>query len=464
MSIIINTENIDEYTTGSWPLVAEIKWNYMCPFEPSILPNFPNLQTLDCERKFYERSKDRARHNYLRLKTLSWLRYCPQLRKLVCGYNSLECLEGIKNCPNLETLDCTSCTLITLKGIENCKQLRILRCSYNRLDMLTGLGACTELRELYCTSNRLVTLMGLKNCTHIEQLICADNQLDSLQGIENCSQLKKLGCSDNRITSLVLLRGCAELRDLYCGGNQLVSLDGIDACNQLSILHCDHNRLTSLEHLVYMRHLRVLYFNDNAIAIQTAQTRRFLMRFDRTSGSSIYSDGQNVHDVTIQKSVCDSVRSLLTDPKPTFSIAMIVESGMDERAVRLLLEYCDDKTIHSVHLLTYIELLSYVWARICRSEHRLELIKILGEQIGDSECKCFTGRFNRTLSVLVGFYEDIIIEISDSSRIGAIILAVKNRLGTCDPKVHREHARKALLEARYDEATIELWLEAISEA
>ncbi|CAH6420517.1 Hypothetical protein MVR_LOCUS151 [uncultured virus] len=156
------------------------------------------------------------------------------------------------------------------------------------------------------------------------------------------------------------------------------------------------------------------------------------------------------------------MRNLLTDTKPEFSITQIVESGMDERAIRLLLEYCEDASIHSMHLLTYIELLSYVWARISRSDHKIELVKILGEQILDAECKCFTGRFNRTLSVLVGFYPDIVIEISDNSRIGAIILAVKDRLGSCDPKAHREHASKALLEAGYDEGTIEPWLEAIT--
>ncbi|CAH6420513.1 Hypothetical protein MVR_LOCUS149 [uncultured virus] len=153
----------------------------------------------------------------------------------------------------------------------------------------------------------------------------------------------------------------------------------------------------------------------------------------------------------------------MTDSKPTFSIAMIVESGMDERAIRLLLEYCSDEAVHSVHLLTYLELLSYVWARIDRSEHRAELIKILGEQISDSECKCFTGRFNRTLSVLVGFYDDIVIEISDTARIGAIIIAVKERLELYDPEVHQDLARIALLEAGYDAATIEPWLDAILE-
>ncbi|CAH6421582.1 Hypothetical protein MVR_LOCUS284 [uncultured virus] len=140
----------------------------------------------------------------------------------------------------------------------------------------------------------------------------------------------------------------------------------------------------------------------------------------------------------------------------------VIASGMNETAIRLLAEYCDDETVHSIQLLTYAELLAYVWARIERSEHKSELVKILGDQILDSNCKCFTGRFNRTLSVLVGFYEDIVIGISDSSRIGAIIIAAGTRLEVYDHTAHRELARALLLEAGYDTDTIEPWMEAIA--
>ncbi|CAH6420550.1 Hypothetical protein MVR_LOCUS162 [uncultured virus] len=178
---------------------------------------------------------------------------------------------------------------------------------------------------------------------------------------------------------------------------------------------------------------------------------------------SVYDDSQSVHNISIQKCVCESVQRLVRDPKPEFAVEMVIESGMDERAIRLLLEYCDDESIHSVHLLSFKELLSYVWARICRSEHKVELIRILGEQILDAECKCFTGRFNRTLSVLVGFYDDIIIEISDSSRIGAIIVVARDQTVPYSPAEHRRVANNLLIEAGYTDSDIQSWLEAIDD-
>ncbi|CAH6420582.1 Hypothetical protein MVR_LOCUS170 [uncultured virus] len=246
-----------------------------------------------------------------------------------------------------------------------------------------------------------------------------------------------------------------------------MTLSGLENCTQLKELNCEDNYLAVLDPLVYLRRLERLQYSGNPLNIQTVQVQRFLNRFNRAyyrpNIFSVYTNRQSVHDEHIQKTVCDSVQNLLKDPKPTFSIETLINTGLDERTLRLLFEYCGDETVHSHHLLTYCELLGYVWARISRSEHRSELIKILGEQILDAECMCFTGRFNRTLSVMVGFYPDIIIEISDNSRIGAIIMTTNSKIKPYDPVLHRALAHKLLTEAGYDEDTIDPWLGAISE-
>ncbi|CAH6421001.1 Hypothetical protein MVR_LOCUS233, partial [uncultured virus] len=65
--------------------------------------------------------------------------------------------------------------------------------------------------------------------------------------------------------------------------------------------------------------------------------------------------------------------------------------------------------------------------------------------------------------VLVGFYDDIVISISDKARIGAIILAVRDRIGVYDAARHRVEAKSVLIGAGYSKADIEPWLEAITE-
>ncbi len=157
------------------------------------------------------------------------------------------------------------------------------------------------------------------------------------------------------------------------------------------------------------------------------------------------------------------VQNLLKDPKNDFFIDDIINSSLNESTIRALIEYCQDRTIHSVHLITYQELLGLVWNRIINSIHKSELMKILEEQIADSECKCFTGRFNRTLSVLVGFFDDIQINISDKSRISAIILNTKNKINPYDLIKHKEVATKELIEAGYLESDFKDWIDAIED-
>lgn len=427
MQITITLENISQYRSGSYSH-ATIIWGTPV-LDPTVLVNFPELRELNCYRSG--------------LKTLEGLGVCSQLRVLNCRHNSLTSLAGLEGCLKLRNLDCDGNPYLTsLAGIENCTRLQRLSIHDCKVLSLAELANCTRLRTIFCSSNRLTSLTGLENCINLEYLFCWGNKLTDLKGIRNCTSLNTLDCS----------------------GTKLRSLDGIESCTQLEDIDCSSNLLRVLNPLVYLRNLQYLSYAGNPLEIQTIQVQRVLEHIERTaSDSSVYTNNQNVHDVHIQKTVCDSVQALLLDPKPKFSIDAVIQSGLNERTVRLLVEYCSDSYVHSVHRLTYSELFSYVWARIERSEHKRELLRILEEQIADSECKCFTGRFNRTLSVLVGFYSDIKIDISDNSRIGAIIVAAKNQTTPYDQHQHKSLAMILLLQAGYDADVIKPWLEAITE-
>ena len=366
--------------------------------------------------------------------------------------------------PNAQVLHCANNGLTTLEGLSACINLQHLYCQNNKLESLEGIDACTLLRRIDCSDNVLRSLHGLEVCTELKTLDCQRNRLTSITEIRFCTQLYELDCNSNRILSLSGIEMCINMQELYCSINRLTTIRGIEVCSRLHTLEVQSNNIDSLDPLVYLPHMHTLDTWNNPLGVQTTRIQRYLRRLRTTSyKSSIYADSQNVHNETVQRSVCDSIQNLLTDPKPRFSIEHIIESGLDEKTVSLLVEYCTSEAIHSLHQITYSELLGYVWARIQRSEHKDELFKILAEQIGDSECKCFTGRFNLTLSVLVGFYSDIVIEISDNSRIGAIILAVKARIEPYNPVVHRQAAMHELIEAGYTEAEIESWLGAITE-
>ena len=444
------------------PFLKELEW---CP----------KLKKLNCSRGG--------------LTSLAGLRFCPLLEQLNCSRNYIESLEGLELCPLLQKLDCSHNGLWSLSVLAALPKLTSLVCSSNHISCLNGLQHCPLLQELYCAHNNIFKLTELRGCLKLQVLDCAQNYIDSLAGIENCRQLHKLEFLSNRLTSLTGIEELGQLQTLSCRKNQvvclvdmtklarlhffdcsknrLVSLAGLETCERLEELRIQSNKLKTLEQIVYLRYLRKIWYDTNPLDIQSIQVTRLLKRLNnprnQIKGVTVYGDSQNVHNLYIQKTVCESIQRLLHDPKPEFSIEMLIDLGLDERAIRLLLEYCGDDSMHSVHLLTYSELLAYVWARIRRSEHKDELIRILGEQVTDAECKCFTGRFTRTLSVLVGFYPDIVIAISESSQISSIIITAGAKIEPYDSVAHRALAEELLTSAGHDANTIQPWLEAISE-
>ena len=451
MHITIGPTNINKYRSCPHFDVTEVTWAD-CLLEAQVLANLPNMIGLS-----YTASN---------LKTLEILSNCPQLEELYVRSSGLMTLKGIEKCPTLRKLYCCDNAIVSLQELKSCPMLETLECERNRLVSLDGLDGCLKLQVLECEGNRIASLKGLESCRHLHRLDCDHNLITSLEDIRSCIGLRRLYFSSNRVETLEGIEGLANLRTLMCCSNDLTSLAGIEGCTQLINLIFRSNGIKSLDPITCLMNLRMVGSNSNPLDIQSARVQRRLerinCRFTRAS-SSIYNNAQNVHDMHVQKTVCESVKRLLTDSEPTFTIDSVI-LNLDADVAKLVQEFCSDQSVHSVFMLTYSELLSYVWARIERSEHRDELVKILSEQITDSRGKCFTGRFNRLISVLVGFYPDIVIEISDSSRIGAIILAARAKVVPYDCDTHRTLASQLLTDAGYDAETIKPWLNEIADA
>ncbi len=469
MDIKINRYDIDQYRINRLDEIIKIKWE-AGELDEKVIDNFPNLQELNCE------------YNITSLEPLS---NCVNLRGLYCRFNRITSLEPLSNCVNLRLFHCSYNEITTLEPLSSCVNLREFHCRHNKITILNPLSNCVNLQILFCAGNKITTLEPLSNCVHLQyldcsgnqitsleplskylnlqELYCGGNQITSLEPLSNCVNLEILSCGYNPLTSLEALSNCVNLEILSCHNNQLTSLEPLSNCLNLEILSCITNQITTLEPLIYLRRLRYIEYSDNPIEIPTFQIQRMINRINSNHNSSIYNDSQNVHDTEIQRTVCESVQNLLKDPKIDFNIDNIINSSLNKSTIESIIEYCQDQSVHSVHLITYEELFSLVWNRIENSIHKTELLNILEEQIADSECKCFTGRFNRTLSVLVGFFDDIKINISDKSRISAIILNSKEKIIPYDVVKHKELATKDLVDAGYIESDFKDWIDAIDD-
>ncbi len=195
----------------------------------------------------------------------------------------------------------------------------------------------------------------------------------------------------------------------------------------------------------------VISIYNNPIEHIPLPVQRWLTR------NNIYNNGKNIHNIQI--SFINSLINLLKD-KPTINLEtvkneIISSNILTEQTKREILNYCDGPTKHYTYLITYSDLLIYVWSRI---RNKNEILKVLNQEITNGLCMCFTGRMRRLLNVLVGFYDDIELQISDSKQITNIIMNLKTKVN--EDKL-KDAFKKELLERQYSEDIINEWLEYI---
>lgn len=414
-----------------------------------------------------------------RLGSLRDIGLCTNLRVLKVSNNSLWSLRGIEACTSLRELHCNQNELTSLQGIEQCLYIETLYCNNNRLTSVVEVANCIALKRLDCSHNALANLNGIGGCNALEYLNVEYAGLTTLSGIEGCTSLLRLHCGGNLLESVRQIRSFPQLTLLYCQANRLTTLEGINLCSRLVDLQCHSNQLTSIDGIANLRRLQNVCARNNPVGILPQPVRVVLQRLGqrriaiRVTGAApgpvrrilnnqriVYDNNQNTHDTDIMKTVHDSLSSLQKDHNPrSLNIDAYPEINMQTR--RILRNACRYECTY--HGFTYEKLLKYVLQRITISKHRAELFRILEIEVRESKSKCFTGQFNSLLSVLVGFYDDINIGITDSSRIGIIILTIKKRIKPYDPIIHQQFAQRQLLEMGYSPHEIAPWLNAITE-
>jgi len=229
----------------------------------------------------------------------------------------------------------------------------------------------------------------------------------------------------------------------------------------------DNENLTTLPYsILNCRRLENLWCYDSPIHY-TPQITRFIERLENRAIHSISNDGQNVHDSAIQRSLNVSIFNLLKNTSSTTeeAIAFITNSEfITSEAKSYLLTYSEDKTIHSVHDVTFSEVLTSVISEILslNNEVRSEILKILSEEISDSICKCFTGRISRLVNSLNGFSPKVKVEISKNTQISTILAQTSEKISVTNSEEKitkiKEETIKNLREHDFTEEEIEDWM------
>jgi Leucine-rich repeat (LRR) protein len=425
-----------------------------------------------------------------------------ELEKLNCSNNYITLLPmGLSRLVKLTEITAINNRLIILPPeIGKLENLRRLDVQYNQIDSLPPsfadlkalrfvnfnnnnfhefpdpLGSVRNLETLYMSHNRIKRIpQSIGGLVNIRTLSFYGNRICSIHNlIKWLRHIVVLNLTDNCLGELPETIGeLVTLERLLISNN--VHLKEIPRtigdCRALHTLEANNNQLERLPvEITQCTALRTIETADNPIEI-TPIVQRFINRHRNIRNhAGLYGDTQNVHASSIQESIKKSLITLFNDryeaDKDTVVAVIVEDPAIQIKNKQILIGYIkDDKETHSTLYCTFFDAFMKVYGRIrgvADDGRRAELYKRLNEELDEAECRCFTGRLSRMVNVLVGFFDDIEVCISENEQISNVILAIRrnNGLDVEDEmdEPMKERIRQELRERGYEDDIIEVWL------
>jgi Leucine-rich repeat (LRR) protein len=411
---------------------------------------------------------------------ISGLHKLPALEELELSNNEITEIEGLDNLTCLESLYLTANQITNISGLDKLANMRSLALDYNKIIEINGLDKLIKLNHLWLSNNKITEIKGLNNLINIHIITLSRNNIDKIKGLNNLTNLQDIWLESNKIKKIENLSGLNNLRELWLDSNQISEIQGLDNMENLRQLSLTDNRISEIPNLNNLPHLEKLFLNINNITkipytimnlrnlnvleygyVLDPIIERFLNSNRIRDNKTIFDDNQNVHNSNIVKCVKQSIYNIIHESKEIKIDLVLKEIIKDEilnkKTKEQLIEYCQDKTIHSILKLTFDEVLRSVWKIISEHKESKEIKKILNQEMQDSMCKCFTGRLSRLVNCLNGFDSRVSIQISDAENILNIIISIKNKY-VDDVERQKEEVKKELTNRGYDKNTIDEYI------
>ena len=389
------------------------------------------------------------------------LEFLTNIQELYLSNNKISDIKGLKSLTNLQELYLSCNSITEIKGLESLTNLQVLYLSNNSITEINGLESLTNLQILGLSGNSITEIKGLESLTNLQLLWLDYNKISEIKGVESLTNLQELYLSCNKISEIKGVESLTNLQELGLYNNSITEIKGLESLTNLQKLYLSNNSISEIPiELLVLRQLTCFDCSFNPIEHTRPIIRRFIDRVNRRNfnTNTIYNDGQNVHDSTIQKSIQKSIFQLLKRSLNGQTIDSVLnqvlgDTILTQKTKCLIGEYCTDLAIHSILQITFTDLFISVWSVIQNHTDSLEIKNILNTELQDAECQCFTGRMSRLVNCLNGFDPEVQVYISDKSQISNIIIMAKERLenaGLYSIEKHRLEARKELVERGYD--------------
>ena len=444
-------------------------------FSQNCIKKIPNFIGELINLELFDISFNKITKIPLSMKNLVKLRYLnmcynkiTKFPSVICHLSNLNELllnrNKIKEIPS-EIQHCSSLTILNLEvnlisiippEIGNLKKLKTLFLSNNKIQVIPPeIGNLTELLSLQLMANKIKIIPPeIGNLKKLRNLLLYSNDIEVIPPeIGVLIHLQKLTLSHNAIREIPIeITKLKNLIEMYISYNLLSSLPNY-------IINC--------------KKLKIFNYQSNPIIYISPQVGRFLNRIVsvgmfKNQKLKIYTDNQNIHNHTIQESIKISIMNImnlnLKVDEESIIIDIMNDTIVTDKTKELLTEYSENRDYHSVLLITFKELLMYVWTLIQENEHKDEIKAILNTEMLDSKDKCFTGRLSRLVNCLNGFSKLVEIKVHDTEQIANVIILIANNLERDKKYSVEEHKRLVkieLISREYDETIIDEWINEI---
>ena len=356
------------------------------------------------------------------------------------------------------------------KEIQYLTQLTKLDLSFNIITKIPKeIQYLTQLTELYLTINKIITIP--KEIQYLTQLTVLNLGMNNIEvipkEIQYLTQLTRFSVSANNIVVVPKeIQYLTHLTELNLSQNKIKEIpEEIQYLTQLTILDLSINQIQSIPiQMTQLINLREFECHNNPIEYIPPNVQRFLNIIINNGGNihNIYNDGQNVHNSSINKSIKQSIENLLALNTSKFNLNYLNDTILTTNTKEALVEYCEDKSIHSILNVTFDEVLKQIMFHILSFDQKTqeEIKKRMNEEMLDAQCKCFTGRLSRLVNVLSGYSELVTIHISEAEEIGNIISINREKYGTNLEELKKTVVNE-LKERGYDDEIIDEWIKYI---
>jgi len=338
--------------------------------------------------------------------------------------------------PSLKYLNMNNISLnYEIEEINKMKNLQILKMAYNDLTSCNSLELLDQLQIIEINNNKLTDLKFLQKNVNLEKIIANDNQIVEIESIRNLNCLHILNCKNNMIESIpTFLINMTNLKIVNISNNKIRFINNV---------------FKNIRYNLYLYNNPIEYIDEELFNIVNGKNSFVKMK--------IYDDNQNVHDITIQKSLKRNILVLLNTNKKQYDLNTIIKD-CHMNSIEIIINnniLLNEKYIH--YDISYFDVLNLIYNKIRDSPHKFEISKLLSLEIiqCENDKLCFIGKISRMINCLSGFFEDIFFELSENDQIFNILNSIKQKY--TDIKDIKFFLEKELSERKYSVKIIKDW-------